>query len=284
MGHTIKFKYSRPKQSRPQRSWLAMRRFEGLGLLFKTMSFQFLCAEVGGWLPLCDQLWNWSHGWTLRHVWTLSLSSPALEDFPQSPDLHHWVTHLSGPCRWAALGGREAGRRGKKSCVLLLEQKAFSPGQRSCCVLAVSSNVPLLQEQWIAPATWKRTILAWMGWTMTCFTLMTLDLQVSLVRWLQLAFSHRTSPTAAFWGGFNYSPSHTAVVPVSGILSSRTRQLKHSARPLPVRMLCCLVESLKSPGDSSMVRALQCHQLCSKENVPLALPQSSKVSFSRTFY
>lgn len=49
-------------------------------------------------------------------------------------------------------------------------------------VLAVSSNVPLLQEQWIAPATWKRTILAWMGWTMTCFTLMTLDLQVSLVR------------------------------------------------------------------------------------------------------
>lgn len=108
------------------------------------------------------------------------------------------------------------------------------------------------QEQWIAPATWKRTILAWMGWTMTCFTLMTLDLQVSLVRWLQLAFSHRTSPTAAFWGGFNYSPSHTAVVPVSGILSSRTRQLKHSAHPLPVRMLCCLVESLKSHGDSSM--------------------------------
>ncbi|XP_075283318.1 bcl-2-modifying factor isoform X4 [Opisthocomus hoazin] len=39
---------------------------------------------------------------------------------------------------------------------------------------------------------------------------------------------------------------------LAGILSSRTRQLKHSARPLPVRMLCCLVESLKSPGDSSM--------------------------------
>lgn len=156
-------------------------------------------------------------------------------------------------------GKQEEGWCGKIGCVLLFEQKAFCPGQHSCCVLAVSSNVPLLQEQWIAPATWKRTILAWMGWTMTCFTLMTLDLQVSLVRWLQLAFSHRTSPTAAFWGGFNYSPSHTAVVPVSGILSSRTRQLKHSAHPLPVRMLCCLVESLKSHGDSSMVRALQCH-------------------------
>lgn len=92
------------------------------------------------------------------------------------------VTHLSCPRRWAALGSGEEGRCGKIGCVLLLEQKAFSPGQHSCCVLAVSSNVPLLQEQWIAPATWKRTILAWMGWTMTCFTLMTLDLQVSLVR------------------------------------------------------------------------------------------------------
>lgn len=171
--------------------------------------------------------------------------------------------------RWEGGGSRH----GSKSCVLLSEQKALSPGCDSC-VLAVSSNVSLLQEQWIAPATWKRTILAWMGWTMTCFTLMTLDLQVSLVRWLQLAFSHRTSPTAAFWGGFNYFPSHTAVVPVSGILSSRTRQLKHSARPLPVRMLCCLVESLKSPGDSSMVRALQRHQLFSKETIPSALPQS----------
>nr|XP_025951545.1 bcl-2-modifying factor isoform X4 [Dromaius novaehollandiae] len=46
------------------------------------------------------------------------------------------------------------------------------------------------QEQWITPATWKRTILAWMGWTMTCFTLMTLDLQgmlVTVYTFLQLA-------------------------------------------------------------------------------------------------
>lgn len=257
MGYTIKSKYGRPKQSRPQRSWLAMGLLEGFGLLLKT-SFLFFCAEVGGWLSTCEQLWNWSCGWTYTRVnfvslwpstWGLSAKS-----WP-SPQ----ATHLSFPCRWAATGSGEEGRCGKISCVLLLEQKAFSPGQHFCCVLAVSSNVPLLQEQWIAPATWKRTILAWMGWTMTCFTLMTLDLQVSLVRWLQLAFSHRTSPTAAFWGGFNYSPSHTAVVPVSGILSSRTRQLKHSAHPLPVRMLCCLVESLKSHGDSSMVRALQSH-------------------------
>lgn len=257
MGYTIKFKYSRPKQSRPQKSWLAMGLLEEFGLLFK-MSFLFLCAKVGGWISSCEQVWNWSFI-GLIHIWSLSLSGLALEDFLQSLDLYHRSTHLSCPCRWAALGSREERRCGKISCILLLEQKAFSPGQHSCCVLAVSLNVPLLQEQWIAPATWKRTILAWMGWTMTCFTLMTLDLQVSLVRWLQLAFSHRTSPTAAFWGDFNYSPSHTAVVPVSGILSSRTRQLKHSAHPLPVRMLCCLVESLKSHGDSSMVRALQCH-------------------------
>lgn len=51
-----------------QRNYMAMGQFEGLGLLFKTMFFEFLCAEVGGWLSPCDQLLGWSCGWTLRHM------------------------------------------------------------------------------------------------------------------------------------------------------------------------------------------------------------------------
>lgn len=59
---------------------------EGFGLLFKT-SFLFLCAEVGDLLSNCEQLWNWSYGWTYTHV--NFLSGPALEDFLQSLDPHH---------------------------------------------------------------------------------------------------------------------------------------------------------------------------------------------------
>lgn len=40
---------------------------EEFGLLFK-MSFLFLCAEAGGSLSTCEQVWNWSFGWTYTHV------------------------------------------------------------------------------------------------------------------------------------------------------------------------------------------------------------------------
>lgn len=131
MGHTIKFKCSRPKQSKPQRSWLAQDNLRDWGCFLQLCLFSFDVLRLGVGSLLVTSCGIGVVGGVLD-VWSLALSGQALEDFPQSPDFHHWVTRLSCPCRWAALGGRGADGHKRRTSALLLEQKALSPGCDSC--------------------------------------------------------------------------------------------------------------------------------------------------------
>lgn len=101
--HTVQVEHAKAEQT--PKKLTGTRLFEGLVLFLQPSVFSFYVLKLGvGSCPVTSCGIGALGG--ISDMWNLALSGQPHRDFLQSPNLYHWVSHLSCPPRRTALGGR----------------------------------------------------------------------------------------------------------------------------------------------------------------------------------